>query len=143
MAREYNGMGNTNPIKIGYINKKGDWLEKNRVWTAPCHDWTKAEQQFYMHEMGLPVNRLKVALGVSGECFCGAFAKPNELDAIREHAPDVAKEIDRLTAIAARCRKPCVWGQRPRGKATVAQTGPLCSSCDQRAAAGGFVTIST
>jgi hypothetical protein len=134
-------MGCVEPVKIGRIvnsgASKGKHIEKNRVWTAPCHDWSKAEQQIYMNEFGLPVNRMKIAVGLSGECFCGAFASPGELDALRQHAPDVAAEIDRLAIVAKESGKPCVWGQRPIS-GEVAQTGPMCSSCDQRAAAAGF-----
>lgn len=116
-------------------------VKLGRVWTAPCHDWSKAEQQHFMDELGLPINKLKVAMGMSGECFCGAFAAPGELDRIRQFAPDVAAEIDRLTEIAKAHGKPCVWGHRPAGEVATIETGPLCSSCDQRAASTGLLTI--
>lgn len=109
-----------------------------RIWCAPCHDWSKAEQQLYMDEFGLPTNHLKIAIGLSGECFCGAFAQAGEIDLIRRHAPDVAEEIDTLADIARAAGKPCQWGTRPqKGRIVVAATGPLCSSCDQRLAACG------
>lgn len=123
-------MGRVQSVTIGDANRRN----LKRVWTAPCHDWSKAEQQHYMDEFGLPINRIKVLVGLSGECFCGAFAQPGELDLIRQHAPDVAEQIDRLASIAKSCGKPCVWGQRPAGTIDVAETGPLCSSCDQRMA---------
>jgi hypothetical protein len=85
-----------------------------------------------MDEMGLPTNKLKVALGMSGECFCGAFAQPGELDLIRKYAPDVAVEIERLAAVAKECGSPCQWGTRPAGRLKVSTTGPMCSSCDQK-----------
>jgi 3'-phosphoadenosine 5'-phosphosulfate sulfotransferase (PAPS reductase)/FAD synthetase len=110
-----------------------------RVWVAPCHDWSKSEQQTYMDEFGLPINRIKVAVGLSGECFCGAFAQPGEIDLIGRHAPDVATEINRLSAIALESQKPCQWGTRPNGRTRIAKTGPMCSGCDQRAAASGIV----
>ena len=129
-------MGHVAPVKIGEMNS-GKVVNKKRVWTAPCHDWSKAEQQHYMDEMGLPINRLKVAIGMSGECFCGAFAQPGEIDLIRQHCPDVAQEIERLQEIAKECGKPCIWGVRPAKPEKIAQTGPMCSSCDQRLAASG------
>lgn len=94
-----------------------------------------------MHDHGLPVNKLKVALGMSGECFCGAFAQPGELDLIRRYAPDVAKEIDRLSIIAKQNDRPCEWGTRPTEKVCVMKTGPLCSGCDRRAEASGLIVI--
>lgn len=144
-------MGHVEPIKVGewveVKNRKTGRKERkrvnlNRIWCAPCHDWSKAEQQLYMDEFGLPINRLKVAVGLSGECFCGAFAQPGELALIRKHAPDVAAEIDRLTEVAKRCGAPAEWGTRPKkGRVVVAPTGPMCSGCDSRAAACGIVTI--
>lgn len=129
-------MGHVEPVQFG---EQDGIRNRNRVWTAPCHDWSKAEQMLYMDEFGLPINRIKVLVGLSGECFCGAFASPGERETIREHVPDVSTEIDRLTLIAKQCGKPCKWGQRPPGLVTVAETGPLCHGCDQRAASTGLV----
>ena len=123
-------MGYVQPVQVGEKNQKtGELTSRKRIWTAPCHDWSKAEQEHYMDEMGLPVNRLKVALGMSGECFCGAYAKPFEIDAIREHAPEVAAEIERLTVVAKASGKPCIWGQAPSRTAAEPAPGPLCHSC--------------
>lgn len=123
-------MGSVKPVQMGERDKNGKLHNRKRIWVAPCHDWTKADQQHYMDEWGLPINKLKVALGMSGECFCGAFASPGELEAIRQHAPDVASEIDRLAVIAEQNKKHCVWGTRPgRPKAA----GMLCAKCDRRA----------
>lgn len=140
-------MGHVEPIKIGepFIDKKTG-LEKvdrkNRYWVAPCHDWSSEEQAAYMEEFDLPKNPVKLSLGMSGECFCGAFASPGEIERIRHHVPDVAAEIDRLAAVARECGKHDVWGTRPPGSRKgleVARTGPLCSSCDLKAANAGVV----
>lgn len=137
-------MGHTEPVKAGLVRmKKGKRIveSKNRVWTAPCHDWTDEEQWLFMDHHGLPRNPLKEKLGMSGECFCGAFARPNEIELIRAHAPDVAAEIDRLARIAKRLKKHHVWGTRPDRKKGLAlvPTGPMCSGCDRRAAAAGVI----
>ncbi len=134
-------MGVTAAIQMGEVDRKtGKRFNLNRIWTAPCHDWSTAEQQLYMDEFGLPINKFKVAVGLSGECGCGAFAAPGEEELWREHAPEVGREIDRLTIIAKECGMPCEWGKRPQnGEKTAASTGPLCSSCDRRALAAGFV----
>ena len=132
-------MGFVSPVQIGEPAASGKVYNPRRIWTAPCHDWTKAEQQLYMDEWGLPVNRLKILVGMSGECFCGAFAAPGERELIKEHIPDVEQEIQRLTVIAKDCGKHCEWGTRPpKDKATAIESGPLCSSCDRRAAAKGI-----
>lgn len=131
-------MGFVEPVKIGERRKNGEIRERKRIWTAPCHDWSTAEQMLFMDEFGLPTNRLKIALGLSGECFCGCFAAEGEREAINEHAPDVGEEIDRLTVIARDRKVPCRWGHRPDGKVVVARTGEMCSSCDLRAVRFGI-----
>lgn len=135
-------MGNSSRVQMGDVSRSRKRTNTKRIWTAPCHDWTKAEQCLYMDEFGLPANKLKTAIGMSGECFCGAFAQPNEIEAVRQFAPDVAAEIDRLAVIAKECGTHCVWGTRPaKDQAPVAETGPLCTSCDRRAANAGIVVV--
>lgn len=135
-------MGRVEPVAIGETSRKtGKVSNRKRVWTAPCHDWSTEEQQVYMAEHDLPKNPVKVAIGMSGECFCGAFAAPGEIHRIRHHCPDVAEEIDRLAEIAKANGKPCVWGTRPpteKGLVAV-ESGPLCSTCDRRAYAAGLL----
>ncbi|MFE4969984.1 hypothetical protein [Streptomyces sp. NPDC056660] len=79
----------------------------------------------------LPLNEVTVHLHMSGECLCGAFAKPNELDEIEffyPHATKPHRELEReaesigLTA--------CKWGQRPPGERTRRRpAGRLCAKC--------------
>ncbi len=127
-------MGSVEPVKVGELSPKtGKWTCKNRIWTAPCHDWGAAEQKSVMDVFGLSRNPIKDSLlGMSGECFCGAFARPGELAVIREICPDVAEEIDRLKAIAKECGTPCHWGKKPRKRPKVDASGPLCHACDVR-----------
>lgn len=137
-------MGHVEPVKVGEMvrNRKTGRVHRvnlSRVWTAPCHDWSSDEQAAYMDAFDLPHNPVKIALGMSGECFCGAFAAPGELDRIRHHCPDVAEEIDRLTVIARECGTWDRWGQRPTKGEEAAESGPLCSSCDVRARLAGVV----
>lgn len=153
-------MGTVKPLKIGEETVKAAARRRNgslfpdkslisnkrRFWTAPCHDWTSEEQQIFMDFYDIPrTNPIKESpIGMSGECFCGAFARPNEIDLIRKYAPDVAMEIERLSAIAKECGKHHVWGTRPDGNKGIVRTvtGPLCNSCDARAmSAGLFVDL--
>lgn len=136
-------MGTVQPLKIGEESPKtGKISNRYRYWVAPCHDWSSEDQRQFMDAYDLPRNPIKLTpIGMSGECFCGAFAKPGELEMIRRYAPDVAQEIDRLTVIAKHGGKHAVWGTRPdkrKGVVTV-QTGPLCNSCDARALAAGLI----
>lgn len=139
-------MGHVEPVKVGeWVTDKRTGEKKhvllNRTWVAPCHDWSSEEQATYMDEHDIPKNPVKIALGMSGECFCGAFASPGEYERIKHYCPDVAAEIDRLAEIARECGKPCVWGTRPDQSkgVVVAESGPLCSTCDLRAHAAGVV----
>ena len=141
-------MGHTAPVKYGELSKRtGRTTKLNRVWVAPCYDWSSVEQKGYRDAYGFPDNRIKESpIRMSGECFCGAFAMPGEIELIRQYAPDVAQEIDRLTVLAREAGTPSTWGTRPRDRKkglVVAETGPMCSSCDRRAAAAGLVVIDT
>lgn len=137
-------MGSVEPIKFGEFQRDGKRFNKHRIWVAPCHDWTSENQIDFMNLFSMPRNPIKqTALGMSGECFCGAFARPYELEMIREFCPDVAVEIERLQVIAKECghHNSCVWGQRPTKDEEVLETGPLCNTCDNKARQAGLKII--
>jgi 3'-phosphoadenosine 5'-phosphosulfate sulfotransferase (PAPS reductase)/FAD synthetase len=132
-------MGSVKPLQIGEMSAKTGIVRRlNRAWTAPCWDWTSEEQREFMQWFDLPENPIKRSpLAMSGECFCGAFARPNEIALIRQHAPDVAEEIDRLSAFDQRG----TWGTRRKTEKGIqlVHTGMMCSSCDYKAAAAGLL----
>ncbi len=136
-------MGHVERIQVGeYSEKREKWFKTNRIWTAPCFDWSVAEQAAYMEWYDLPRNPIKEKLGISGECFCGAFASPGEIERIRVHAPDVYRKIMRLSRLAQKHGTHSVWGTRPPKEPKgliVAKTGMMCSGCDQRAAVAGLL----
>jgi len=77
---------------------------------------------------------------MSGECLCGAFAKPNELEEIAFWFPDVAQEIHDLEhEVAATGKfKPerCRWGWgHQKGAPEGQKAGGFCSSCTLNGAA--------
>lgn len=101
------------------------------VWVSPVVHWTNAHMREYRaryrcekahkhspHRMcgdeALPVNPVTENLHMSGDCACGAYAKPDEKEERRFFYPDHAAEIDlwekavRGAGIAA-----SVWGQAP------------------------------
>jgi 3'-phosphoadenosine 5'-phosphosulfate sulfotransferase (PAPS reductase)/FAD synthetase len=84
-----------------------------RIWTAPIFTWSKADCQQYMQYYNLPRNPVSDILGYSGECLCGAFAKPGEMAIIERHFPEAALKIHALELEAKAAGKPCVWGTRP------------------------------
>jgi 3'-phosphoadenosine 5'-phosphosulfate sulfotransferase (PAPS reductase)/FAD synthetase len=134
-------MGNTDPFRWG--DRRGR-ARRNWGWTSPCYDWSAVDQKAYMDSWGLARNPIKTSpLGKSGECFCGAFARPGELEMIRQFCPDVGEEIDRLAAIARAAGKGAAWGYGARQRLNVVEdvdaVGPLCSGCDYKARAAGIV----
>jgi 3'-phosphoadenosine 5'-phosphosulfate sulfotransferase (PAPS reductase)/FAD synthetase len=121
--------------------RRSDIPENERVgstiWASPIANWEKSDLEEYREVFGLPRNPVADALGMSGECLCGAFAEVGELDRIRHHHPEVADEIEMLEAqLLAKGTVPeekCMWGWGAyRGDAKPSKSGPLCSSCDFR-----------
>ena len=102
------------------------------IWASPLAMWTKLDMNTYRLMCGdVPVNSVSEKLHMSGECLCGSFAKPNELEEIRLWFPGVAAEIDALEmeVRAAGHKEPrCRWGHG-QGKPTE-KVGSLCTSCD-------------
>lgn len=101
------------------------------VWVSPLAMWHKEDMRTYRLMMrDVPVNPVAETLGMSGECRCGAFAKPGEQEEVRKHYPKAAAYIDELEekVKAAGIPEPfCRWGHG-QGKPTW-QTGPMCTSC--------------
>lgn len=108
-------------------------FERNRsaIWASPIAMWTKLDMTTYRLMMGdVPVNRTSDLVGMSGECLCGAYAKPGELEMIRCHYPETARQIDALQAdVRSAGHKPPfdTWGHG-QGKPSKG-AGPLCTSC--------------
>ncbi len=137
-------MGHVEPVKVGETSKKTGKVSKpKRIWVAPCHDWSDEEQRAFLSYHDFPRNPVKDSmLGMSGECFCGAFARPNEMEMLRQFCPDVAEKIDRLAKLAKNSgieERNQSWGHRGKKTIEVVETGPMCSSCDRRASAAGII----
>lgn len=110
------------------------------IWASPLANWSSDDMRIYRAlNPDAPRNPVAARLGMSGECLCGAFAEPGELDRIRDLDPDCAAWIDRLEqrALAAghdpeRCR----WGWGAyRLDTRPATRGYLCTSCHDPALA--------
>ncbi|MGW1765325.1 phosphoadenosine phosphosulfate reductase domain-containing protein [Streptomyces sp. NPDC002073] len=118
------------------------------LWVCPIVHWTDAHMREYRarhrcelpHEHAehrlcspgaLPLNEVTAHLHMSGECLCGAFAKPGELDEIEFFYPNAAKTLRELEAEAqAAGLSACRWGQRPPGERDKARrAGRLCTKC--------------
>jgi 3'-phosphoadenosine 5'-phosphosulfate sulfotransferase (PAPS reductase)/FAD synthetase len=109
--------------------------EGARVWVAPLVDWVPSTKNAYMTKHDIPRNEVVDLLHMSGECLCGAFAKPNELEEIGTWFPEEYERIKALEARAAECGVPAVWGKEPPTEieADPRQSElPLCVACVNR-----------
>lgn len=98
------------------------------AWANPIVHWTSHEMVTYRRAFDVPRSPVADAIHVSGECLCGAFAHPGELDEIAYWYPDTAAYIRSLEAEARAMGKPfSEWGHG-RGEMPK-EAGPLCSDC--------------
>lgn len=111
-----------------------------RVWCSPLIYWTREERDAFFIAKGFKGNPVVAKLCMSGECLCGAFAKPGERLEIAEHFPEAIKQIEELEAKAFAAGVHSKWGTRPPLKRHKDILSPqqdlfsLCWSCgNQRA----------
>lgn len=105
------------------------------IWVSPLAMWSKLDLNTYrlmQADAGdpVPVNRVSDLIHMSGECLCGAFAKPDELSEIGEWFPEVREEIEDIQreATSAGYEEPLNrWGH---GTGVRSKSGRMCSSCD-------------
>lgn len=64
------------------------------VWVSAIHDWSATDCNQHMKASNLPRNPVKDTMHLSGECFCGAFARPEEKRELEVWYPDHAKKIE-------------------------------------------------
>lgn len=102
------------------------------VWVNPLINWSGRDKNKYIAKHDLKKNRVVEMLCMSGECLCGAFAKPGELDYIRGFYPEFGERIDSLAEKVKACGKPCKWGESPKTKAKDNGQMQLCFSCIEK-----------
>ena len=124
-AESVRRMGFTRPVtKVG-----------SQVWLAQLFDWIEPDFADHKREYSLPTSPVNQKLGFSGECLCGAFARPGELERIDQYYPKVADRIHRLAKRAKALHKWHIWGQRPQSLDQYdLPFMPMCSSCPTRLA---------
>ena len=114
-------------IRMGYQSTIIDRVG-SQVWVNPIYRWTDEEMAQYRKDWNLPQNPVAQHIHISGECLCGCFARPDELDEIRFFFPETAARIEGWERTAReKGLTYCQWGQR-RGIDNHADLR-MCSQC--------------
>jgi 3'-phosphoadenosine 5'-phosphosulfate sulfotransferase (PAPS reductase)/FAD synthetase len=107
--------------------------ERAQLWINPILDWTKADVDNYMTEVGLPRNPVVDKLHRSGECLCGALADPQELEWVGFWYPEVEARIRAIELDCFNRQLPYRWGTKPSQPFEANQPMlPLCQDCPTR-----------
>jgi len=144
-AESLRRMGTTSPVQ----------RDGAQLWLAPLINWTKHDIETYLSRHNVRRNPVVETLGMSGECLCGAYAKPDEFERIAAHYPNTARRILDLEKRLAKQGTPQLWhtcpGETPtpstaelaeldpeavailkEREALKAEHWPLCMSCVKR-----------
>lgn len=122
-------------------------VEGRRVWVAPIHDFTKDDCGNVIKDAGLEFNPVVLHTGKSGECLCGAYAHPGELEEMR-FWEETKPAYERIKALEEKVRAagfPWGWEEQPPDWWKEKQAGQtfmmeydsdtpqhLCWSCNKR-----------
>lgn len=130
-AKEGRGRLLASGVRIGEskrrFNSVREWnvIEGLPIW-APIWDWTTEEVWDYVRMHGLPRSPGYATLGISGDCLCGAFARPDERDILEQVYPDV---FARLVALERETGLRWGCGSKARGVKSRAER-VVCVECD-------------
>jgi 3'-phosphoadenosine 5'-phosphosulfate sulfotransferase (PAPS reductase)/FAD synthetase len=86
-----------------------------QVWAAAIWNWSKIDcAKYTFGQLGLPRNPVVDLMHMSGECRCGAFARPGELEEWMAWFPeDSAWIVELQEEVAGKDLRAYRWGQRP------------------------------
>ena len=90
------------------VQKKG-----RKLWVAPFINLTGDDVAEYRETFNLPNNEVKQYLCMSGECLCGAYAKPNELKQIETFYPETGAKLRQLERDVFAAGFPWGWDEKP------------------------------
>ena len=125
------------------INVTGEYQQRKRtLWHNPLWNWDAQDMERYRKIYNVPLNPVSERLGMSGECLCGAYAKPGELARIGKHYPAAAERIQKLEKrFANHCeaigmpswgwegKPPRWWQEHKRGQQALFSEQIMCSGC--------------
>jgi 3'-phosphoadenosine 5'-phosphosulfate sulfotransferase (PAPS reductase)/FAD synthetase len=109
--------------RMGYkepITKDG-----SKIWVNIINDWSKADCSSYIAGNNIPRSPVVDLIHKSGECLCGAFAKPGEFKELAFWYPEVATWIENMPTPNGKCWG---WGATAERKKRKAP-GPMCEGC--------------
>lgn len=124
-------------IRMGYAGREVNTY-RGQVWANPLYWLSKADRDSYNAATGVPESPVAKALGLSGECGCGAYAQQGELARWRAVDPAFGQRIDRLQQKAFAQGFTWGWeGRPPAGGFNADQRdlfpGPMCAGCAKSA----------
>ncbi|WP_158215251.1 phosphoadenosine phosphosulfate reductase domain-containing protein [Candidimonas nitroreducens] len=123
-------------IRMGYAGREINKV-RAQVWINPIYWWPKAQRDEYNAASGIPENPVAARLGMSGECGCGAYSHPGELERWRVVDPTFGQRIDRLQAEVLARGFTWSWEGRPPAGGHNPNQGnlfhPLCVGCEKSA----------
>ena len=123
--------------RMGY--KEPITKEGSKIWVNIINDWSKADCNRYIENVRIERSPVVDKIHKSGECLCGAFAKPGEFDELEFWYPEYAAYIKSLKDAKGRC-----WGwgagkvvvNLATGKFSASEgserrdpPGPMCAGC--------------
>jgi 3'-phosphoadenosine 5'-phosphosulfate sulfotransferase (PAPS reductase)/FAD synthetase len=85
----------------------------HQVWVNPIMYWNEDDKDEFADVMGIPQNEVSKNLGMSGECLCGAYAKPGELERVCKFYPDTGEQIKQLEKKVKAKGFPWGWEDEP------------------------------
>ena len=103
------------------------------VWVCPNVAWSAIDVSNYMVANGLRRSPVVDRLHRSGECLCGALARPEEIKEIDLWYPEVGARIHGIEEECFRRGLPSEWGSRQQYMPPAEQMSmELCQSCETR-----------
>lgn len=119
-------------VRMGYAGREINTVG-SQLWINPLYWWKKEQREAYRLSSGMPVNEAAQALGMSGECGCGAFAQRGELERWKRVDPAFGKRIEALQERVLARGFTWNWeGRPPKGGHNATQEqlfAPMCSGC--------------
>lgn len=107
--------------------------EYAQLWINPILAWSALDVSRFIDAHGLRRNPVVDKLHRSGECLCGALARPQEIEEIAFWYPDVARRIRALERQCHELGLPSRWGSTKATRVDPRQAWlPLCQSCETR-----------